>query len=344
MATHRGITPVASFMVREVLDNDSSPLVDYRDNRTTRGFNKFCKDLNKRMDEEDVDVRIDWRSIPLKTIRKLLVYDKDTGELSTSRLDRQPAGSIDTSVHMNAQKGRHNDGGRLWAPGYQNIKREIRRYLTINGEPTVEVDMQANWARLVYAKRVKKQYTGDPYSAVVNSFYDGSYGEDVRGILRDWVKLTMIKMFSVSSRQKAKDAATRTPPYKTWAQPMKDIVFGMLGNPRAVGDAIVSKVEEVHPELVPWFYVQEGWKCQALEGFIARGILEECLLTKPKGEGIVTLVEHDGFITAERNASQLSLYILKVYKECFGNDFYPVLTCKKVPQSNKMPATDAADF
>jgi hypothetical protein len=47
---------------------------------------------------------------------------------------------------------------------------------------------------------------------------------------------------------------------------------------------------------------------------------------------LTVLVEHDGYICAERHADELSEIIQKVYKEGFGVEFSPVLTRKGLPE------------
>lgn len=59
--------------------------------------------------------------------------------------------------------GTFDHGGRFYGPDYQNIPKEFRPYLTINGHPTVEVDFTAMHPTILYA-RLGIQLIGDPYT------------------------------------------------------------------------------------------------------------------------------------------------------------------------------------
>ncbi|VGO19826.1 hypothetical protein [Pontiella sulfatireligans] len=121
---------VTTFTVFELFQKggrSAKRLVDYRANSITRGFEKFCKSVNSRMAAEGADVRIAWRSIPKDIIVSLLARNEKLRKTSSYRLDSIPQGQLNTSVHMSTRKGRQDEGGRLFAGGYQNIKREIRR-------------------------------------------------------------------------------------------------------------------------------------------------------------------------------------------------------------------------
>ncbi|MDF7808898.1 hypothetical protein P4E94_15730 [Pontiellaceae bacterium B12219] len=331
------VSRVTTFTVFELVKKggrEVKRLVNYRANAITRGFERFCEAVNKRMAAEGVDIRVAWRSIPKEVITSLLVRNDKQRRTSTYKLDAIPQGPISTDVHMSTRKGRQNDGGRLLAGGYQNIKREVRRYLTINGEPTVEVDMQANWPRLLYALHCETQYVGDPYVAVLDRM-DWAAAPCPRKYLeadfRQLVKLTMIKMIGVSIKSKAVNAVTRTSPFKTWDVMTKEALRQAVGNPANIGAALVQLIEDTHPQLIPRFYKGEGWTCQIVEGLIARGVVEELLLCKPLGAGVVVLVEHDGYICKASEAEPVEAALLKVYKEYIGDRFSPVITRKEAP-------------
>jgi hypothetical protein len=75
----------------------------------------------------------------------------------------------------------YNKGGRAY-DGYQNIRREDRKLITINGRDTVEVDISACFLTLLH------YLLGKPFSAAVDPYA----GPDLpRDIVKAWVNLTI---------------------------------------------------------------------------------------------------------------------------------------------------------
>lgn len=77
-----------------------------------------------------------------------------------------------------------NQGGRLYAIGsepYQTAKREKRRNITINGQPTTELDIQASHLTILAALGQVPRFSGDPYE--IDGF--------PRPVVKQWVNMTL---------------------------------------------------------------------------------------------------------------------------------------------------------
>lgn len=82
-------------------------------------------------------------------------------------------------------------GGRLYQQhglSYQNMSKEERKHLTINGEPIVEVDIGSSHINIIYAKNhIHNPYT-DSYEPILNRLYDKFNLRIDRGRLKEIVK------------------------------------------------------------------------------------------------------------------------------------------------------------
>lgn len=77
----------------------------------------------------------------------------------------EPIPGVDASqrrLRRHFTQGSFESGGRLFGGFWQNIRRELRSRLRINGEPVVTLDYQAMFINLAYA-RMGVQPVGDPY-------------------------------------------------------------------------------------------------------------------------------------------------------------------------------------
>lgn len=76
-------------------------------------------------------------------------------------------------------------GGRIYAHGigigYQNVRKQIRRQMTISGEPIAEVDLRASYLTILHQRLGVPLPANDPYDM-----------PDVpRGIVKTWVSMTL---------------------------------------------------------------------------------------------------------------------------------------------------------
>jgi len=117
-------------------------LVNYSDNRDTRGMRKRLRTLNEGLVSQQI-ARGD------RVIRE------------GDRLDN--GGRAQAQLHRVFNRGSFDLGGRFYGAHWQNIpSKGGRDQIRINGEPTIEVDYAALHVRLLY-QEAGKQMVGDPY-------------------------------------------------------------------------------------------------------------------------------------------------------------------------------------
>jgi hypothetical protein len=153
-------------------------------------------------------------------------------------------------------------GGRLYGGFWQNLKRERRAHLRINGEATVVVDFSSMFVRLAYARLGQPAPEGDLYA--IPGLEDH----------RDAVKVLVSTLFF--------DGSTR----QSW--PEDDDLVIPPGWPLArARAAILSR----HEALRPCFGKGLGHELMRMESDIMMMILDGL-----KEEGITALNLHDGLI------------------------------------------------
>lgn len=91
-----------------------------------------------------------------------------------------------------AFSGEDGRGGRLYGPWVQGVPSELRRYLTINGRPTVELDYGSMQLVLLYAIHGLSVPTGDLY--------------EIPGQLRDIMKMVLTVSVGAKTKSSALDA------------------------------------------------------------------------------------------------------------------------------------------
>jgi hypothetical protein len=96
---------------------------------------------------------------------KVLKQYNRTGKI---KLIKNDDGYYFTIIHRMVRRifnnGTFLHGGRIYA-FWQNIPRQLRKYLLINGSPVAELDYSACQLKLIYHMMLKQDYTGgDPYN------------------------------------------------------------------------------------------------------------------------------------------------------------------------------------
>ncbi|PAP97799.1 hypothetical protein CIT25_35010 [Mesorhizobium mediterraneum] len=182
-----------------------------------------------------------------------------------------------TRLYRVFNDGRFDHGGRFYGGWWQSIRKDYRRFITINGRPTVEVDFSSMQLAMLYAQ-VGRQLEGDAY--VIDGF-----GPEVRPL----VKTTTLKMINAPGgiRSPLKSAL---PEGISW---------------KGLQEAILAR----HKAIAEFFGSGEGIRLQRLDSDIA----EEVIMTM-MDKGIPVLPIHDSFIVAEGHAEELSATMVNAYQ------------------------------
>ena len=244
--------------------------------RLTRIFG--TNNLSKRIDAEKLmqSAEFFWDDDAAPVVLTNFPYSADV--LSDDHPDVMRVKAINKFLKSHAwqQKGpiriiyKNNPmyGGRLYTR-FQNLRRETRYEMKINGEPIVELDYKANHLSMLIAL-VGLTIPADPYQLVAND----------TNLTREQVKKFVTAALGASSEGSA---------------------FGALKQHRfnrqvfeSVRDALLSRFPEI--PLFKGF----GTALQSLEGQIALDIMYEGAKA-----GIVVLPVHDSFITTSKNKQWL---------------------------------------
>lgn len=185
------------------------------------------------------------------------------------------------NLHRVFNYRRFDHGGRFYGGFWQNVPKEYRRFITINGMPTVEVDFSNMQLAMLYA-RIEQQLEGDAYDI------DG-FGREFRPL----VKTATLKMINAQGGiQSPRKSAL--PKGVSW----KDL-----------REAILVK----HKPIAEFFGSGEGIRLQRLDSDIA-----EDVMIRMMDRGIPVLPIHDSFIVAEGYADELSATMLDAYQQRTG--------------------------
>jgi hypothetical protein len=264
------------------------------------------KVLNDVMDKADISLDISKEEVNALNIRMLNDPDpyKQAIDFSRKHLYRV---FLDRRLDL---------GGRFYGPWYQNIPKEYREHILINGIPTLELDYSALHPNLLYYFAKANPPAGDLYQL------DG-YSKETRNFLKG----AFLRLINSSSRNDAK-GSIREAAFK----------HGKISVPAELGnledrllDPLIDKFLEKHKALNPFIFKAKnlGNRLQNVDSMIAEKVLLYFAL-----QGIPVLPLHDGFRISAEMYPKLEEVMHRVVTENFGrdiwisNDEYPLLAMK----------------
>lgn len=194
---------------------------------------------------------------------------------------------IDTALHAVYCGNDWHKGGRIYTGknGFQNLSKEERANLTINGANVIELDFSAYHPNILYAYE-NKQLEDDPYSF---------WGD------RQAAKKALNIVLN------AKDRAAAIGAVKHAVSPGTDV------------SSLLQSMEAAHKSISKYFFSGAGTGLQNIDSEIAIQIL----LSLQK-QGIPALPVHDSFIVRKKDASALRGVMYSAYKQYTGNYFCEV--------------------
>jgi hypothetical protein len=188
-------------------------------------------------------------------------------------------------------RGSITKGGRLYRVWWQNILSEYRKYIHIDGEPTVEVDYSAMSIRLLYAKyKLPYPIEKDPYDIGLSNW-----------VGRKDCRRKPIKRF-VNAILNDEDGIY------TLKSSDKELLGG-------ISDTELRRlIESTHPEIYPKMIAGIGLELQFLDSEIACSILHML-----QNRNIVVLPIHDSFVVQAKHANELQVMMSDSFQ--FHSDF-----------------------
>jgi hypothetical protein len=178
--------------------------------------------------------------------------------------------------------GSFEQGGRFYGGWWQGVPRAARPFITINGEPTRELDYAGLHLAMLYAK-IGEPLHGDPYAL------DGIHHDH-----RKLIKITLMKMINAKKPRIALPRGMPLPPNVAW----KDLQ-----------EAIALK----HAAIATYFRSGEGLRLQRLDAEVAEDVMLSMM-----DRGVLALPIHDSFIVDYRHTEVLQREMLRAYRERLG--------------------------
>jgi len=188
-------------------------------------------------------------------------------------------------------------GGRYYRHWAQEIKREYRPYLTLNGEPTVELDFGCCHPSMLHAE-VGLPARADAY--------------ELPGVPRDLAKAAFSVLLFHDREETAPHAMFKSAKDKGF-----DITYGE-------GKRILAMMRAHHPAIEDYFFKGHSLRLQYKDSCIAEDIMFSLIR-----DGIPFLPIHDSFVVPKRHESALSHHMNEAYCKHVGQ--FPIIKRKEAP-------------
>jgi hypothetical protein len=186
-------------------------------------------------------------------------------------------------------------GGRFYGSEVQNLPKELRKYITLNGEPTVELDYSSMHVRMLYHLSGLEAPDGDLYD----------FGED-----RDLNKLVALIVINCEPEHdevravaaKFRDSEKRK---KLGDEILKHDYIGNL----------INDFKAAHPAIAEDFCSGCGPNLQYRDSLIMEDLLKHFV-----GKGVPIIPVHDSLIVSVSYVDEARQVMKKVYKNHLGFD------------------------
>jgi hypothetical protein len=219
------------------------------------------------------------------TDRVLGAYDKMMININTS-LGHEVVSSPQLSMTRIFSNGSLDVGGRLFSP-IQNYRKETRKYIYFDGEPTIEIDYSSFHAHMLYHKEGLEFAGDDPYV--------------IEGFDRDLVKVAFNIMLNRKGSGNTKSAVST--------------ISYQLNIDKYAAKELEEEILKLHGKISKHFNTGVGLKLQRLDSDIALSVIDYFIdnLKRP----IIGI--HDSFIVSVRDTETLILLMADYYKEHVNN-------------------------
>jgi hypothetical protein len=256
-------------------DDDGNP-VHYHDNRETRAMRKRLTELNEALLSQQIGVG------------DRIIREGD-------RLDN--GGRAQAQLHRVFHRRDFNLGGRFYGGHWQNIPAQGGRdRITINGEPTAEVDYRAMHIRLLY-QEAGKPMPDDPYDFAP----------------RPQAKLALL----IAINARSKSSAVRA-----LADALRQ--EGGVGDPYATAQKLLRAARARHPDIAWALASDAGVRLMRKDSELAERIMIETV----RAIGIAPLAVHDSFIVPANQEGRL-METMEAALPCRNNT--PKTPCGNTP-------------
>lgn len=295
------ISPVPSIRLREGSSKERSSFIKFTETDQTRRMEENIIEYNSFIEKQWIDLFV--------TGKEFGDIQRDIEEKIDDFGEREPSAFLVDLVsgrrlYRVFNNGRFTDGGRFYGGWWQSIRSDYRRFITINGTPTVEVDFSSMQVAMLYAM-FAQDLKEDAYAI-----------EGVDPSYRDLIKKATLKLINATGRLRA-PLKSELPPNLTWEE-------------------LQSAIRERHAPIAEFLGSGEGIRLQRLDSDIAEDIMMSML-----GKNIVALPVHDSFFVPEGHEDELRDAMITAYKKKMGDR---VIGLKRSPSLFDDLLTDEPDL
>lgn len=268
----------------------------FKDNNDIRRWRKNLQIYNKFITENAVCLAIDRHHLDEGLIARMA---NDRYQLDSVFGGNKKKPRIFNYLHVQLRRifsrGSFEKGGRFYGGWWQFIPSDYRRYITINGLPTVEVDYSELHPRLMYQDAQLPLPDGDLYDLDLR--FDGKeYDKDLE-IYKSKRKVIKTYMNAVINDDRGN--------FKLNSQQIKTMQMKT-----AQLEALILKKHPIIKDI-------KGKGCGLRYQFIDSQIAEKVMM-KLLAKNILCLPVHDSFICQEHHLPELQLAMRDAYKEVLG--------------------------
>ncbi|MBT6360174.1 MAG: hypothetical protein HOJ52_04845 [Candidatus Thioglobus sp.] len=259
-------------ILRKTKDKDGyKETIDYKDTDTTNQMRSSLVKINELLANTWIDLEVP--DVTLVEINERLERKKD----------KQPIDFTRRKLKRIFSNSSFEQGGRFYHGWWQEIPSEYRKYITINGKWTRELDYAGIHIRMMYAMEGEELDDSlDPYEL---KDYSNHRGE---------VKQALNTIINAKTKQEA----------------LGSIANNLtLPKGRDAND-LYKQLEQMHPKIRHYFGTGEGIKLQHLDSKIAEIVMLELL-----EQGIVALPVHDSFIVRRSHMIDLNPIMREAFKQ-----------------------------
>ena len=196
--------------------------------------------------------------------------------------------------------GNFDSGGR-WYGGWTSLTRETRKHLTIDGEPAVEVDLNASLLTLLSCVVSQPMQCGDTWDDAYAVVAERLEFDERYEVSRAKVKQVIVELIGVGNPHKAEPSAKD-----------EDSPFDDSETSKKQFSHIRDLCHQAYPALL--MLNKKYMNFIAALSFHEATIITQTML-KLKNMGVAAYSMHDGLIVTERNADTTVSTLREVYDE-----------------------------
>ena len=235
-----------------VLRDADGNLIDYRDTDLTTRWRRRLASINEGLRAAAIGLqgRIIRAGDPL-------------------RVGPVNLGAVHSDLHRVFNRGSFKLGGRMYGGWWQNIPREFRQDITIDGSPTIELDYPRLHPTLLYGQAGQRLH-GDPY--------------EIPGWDRGLVKVAFNTLVNADTQSAA----------------VKSIALDIGGaGAYAKAERLVQLIEAKHQSIARAFGTGAGLRLMRQDSDMT-----EHLMLRLLSQGIVALPIHDSYIVSDSTSNK----------------------------------------